>query len=346
MSENWLDLKLLNNDYKNIISKYFDNVNGKYKIIDNVLIVDIENWGIENFYINGLIKRNDLYNIEYEYNKKIYDIAISVQIGSWDTFKKIEIYLENFNKINVNFYFVIINIHANLENINYLKNKYPNSVILNAENRGMDIGLFLLSLYYIKINKHNHEFIIKIHTKTNDNFRNETLQNIMGSNEIIINNFKKLCKDDIGIISGNTIYKYSEFEDAFNDNYYHLEKLIKYLYNEDINKDNLEFVAGTMFIAKINIFNILNIVNIDYIYNKLNNSDTLDYYWYSVYYKIDINDKKKIYDDYYNNKENRFPNNIAYCERTNRGGLRDCMIEHAIERLFGYLCKNSNMEII
>ena len=193
---------------------------------------------------------------------------------------------------------------------------------------------------------YNHEYIIKIHTKTNDTFRNESLNNLIGSEEIITNNIRKLNDENNGIISGNRIYKYNEFKDAFTCNYYHLEKLIKYIYHEDIITDSLEFSAGTMFIAKNNIFNIFNMPILDYIYNNLNNYDSLDYYWYSVFYKLNINNKKQILDDYNNNKDTKYPNNINYCIRTNRPGLRDCMVEHALERLFGYMCKKLNLEII
>jgi hypothetical protein len=210
----------------------------------------------------------------------------------------------------------------------------------------MDIGLFLINLMYMKNKEYNHEYIIKIHTKTNDNFRNESLHNLIGTEEIIINNIRKLNNENYGIISGNVIYKYNEFEDVFKLNYYHLDKLVKYIYNEDIDTDNLEFPAGTIFIIKNKIFNVFNMPILENIYNDLNNYDSLDYYWYSVYYKLDINNKRQILDDYNNNKEDRYPNNINYCIRTNKPGLRDYMIEHALERLFGYMCKKLNLEII
>lgn len=156
----------------------------------------------------------------------------------------------------------------------------------------MDIGLFLAGLHYININNYYHDYIIKAHTKTNDEFRDNVLNNLIGSEDIIINNIKKLSRENVGMVSGSSIYKYHENKDSFVSNYYHLDNIIKYLYNEDINNNYLEFVAGTFFICKYKIFKILNNNNIEYIYNNLNNYDSLDYYWYSVYYKININDKK------------------------------------------------------
>jgi hypothetical protein len=345
---NWKDLIYLDNNNKKLIHIYFPNKSGKFYIDNNILYIDIDNWGIEKIYIKD--KDNDdndsFYIVEYENFKKIYNISLLLQIGNWDVFLKMEKYLYNFNKININIYFVLINDIVNKENIDYLKEKYKEIVIIITENKGMDIGLFLAGLHYINLNNYIHDFIIKAHTKTNDEFRDNVLYNLMGSEDIIINNMKKLSKENIGMISGSTIYKYNEYRDAFLSNYYHLDNIIKYLYNEDINNNYLEFIAGTFFICKYKILNILNNNNIEYIYHNLNNFDSLDYYWYSVYYKININDKKLIHLDYNNNKDDRYPNNINYSIRTGKSGLRDCMIEHAIERLFGYICRKNNLEII
>lgn len=343
--DDWNDINLLDSNNKNLICKYFKDPKGKYMIENNILQVYIDSWGIEKFYIYNSLSKN-YYNIKYESFNDIYDIAISIQIGNWDIFKNMEVYLENFNNINVNYYFILIDYHATQNNIDHLINSYKNLVIISSENKGMDIGLFLINIMYMKIKKYSHDYIIKVHTKTNDNFRNESLNNLIGSPEIIANNIKKLTNENNGIISGNRIYKYHEFKDAFIQNYYHLEKLINYVYNESIITDNLEFSAGTMFIAKNKIFNILNIPILEYIYNNLNSYDSLDYYWYSVYYKLNINNKKQILDDYNNNRNTKYPNNINYCIRTDRSGLRDSMIEHALERLFGYMCKKLNLEII
>ena len=341
----WRDIRFLNDDNKKLINKYFTNKQGKFVIDKNILIINFDSWGIEKFYINS----NDackLYHVMYENFKKIYNIGISIQIGNWNTFKKMESYLQNFNKININFYFVLIYDISTPENIEYLKYKYNNCVILSGENRGMDIGLYFLNILYIRNKEYHHDYLYKIHTKTNDEFRNNTLNHLLGSYDKIINNIKSLNKDKIGMISGNVIYKYHNYKDAFHSNMYHLNFLINNLYNENINDNLLEFSAGTMFIIKFKIFDILNIKNLEYIYNKLNNENTLDYYWYSIFYKININNKDEIYKDYINNKFYKYSNNISYNVKTGKPGLRDSMMEHAVERLFGYICKKNNYEII
>jgi hypothetical protein len=341
--DNWLSLNYLNEKHKIIIDNYFKDKKGIFKIENDVLIVNFESWGIEKFYLNNS-NIKEFYKIEYENIRNIYDIAISVQIGNWNTFKKMEHYLNNFKNINVNIYFIIINDILNIESLKTLK-KYNNIAILSCENRGMDIGLFFVNLHYIKSKKYHHDYLYKIHTKTHDIFRNETLNNLMESHDKIINNIKLLSNDNIGMISGNFIFKYHENKDIFKSNYYHLDNLVNYLFNEKINNDYLEFPSATFFIAKFKIFNILTLDKLEFLYFNLNNTETLDCFWYSMYYNMNINNKNNIYKDYINNKQVRYPNNLAYQKRTNKPGLRDCMIEHAFERLFGYMCKIQHLNI-
>jgi hypothetical protein len=344
-NKEWKSVDYLDERNKKMINNYFKNINGKFKIENNVLIIDIDNWGIEKFYLNNN-KLNVFYKIHYENIIKLHNIAVCIQIGSYVTFKKMEMYLENFKNININIYFSLINDIVNEINIEYLKNKYPESVILSGENKGMDIGLFFITLHYIKLKKYSYDYLFKIHTKTNDNFRNETLNNLIGSYQKIINNIKLLSKKENGMISGNTIHKYSDEPGIFKSNFYHLENIISYLYNEKIINSNLQFAAATFFIVKFKIFNIFTIDKIEYIYENLNNQETLDYYWYSVFYNLNINNKQNIYKDYMNNQNTKYPNNIKYQVKTSKSGLRDCMIEHAFERLFGYICKKNGFNIV
>lgn len=346
MNNKWLDIKLLSYDYKKIVDYYFNGKTGKFIIDKNILILDIDSWGIEKMYINNNKNELSLYKVLYDNFNKIYNIAISIQIANWETFRKMESYLNNFKSININIYFIMINDIEIEKNINYLKEKYRHCVIISAENKGMDVGLFLINIMYIRHKKYVHDYLYKIHTKTNDEFRNNTLVNLLGSHDKIINNIRLLSKDNIGMISGNTIFKFKDYKDAFQSNFYHLESLVNYLYGEKINNNYLEFSAGTMFIIKMKNLNIFNIKNLEHIYNMLNSINTLDYYWYSVFYKLNINNKQFIYNDYINDKNNKFPNNINYNLKTGKSGLRDSMIEHAMERLFGYICKRNNNNII
>ena len=56
--------------------------------------------------------------------------------------------------------------------------------------------------------------------------------------------------------------------------------------------------------------------------------------------------KKKIEDHYDKNKEKNYKNNLDLQSKTNCSGMRDFMIEHALERFFGYLCKKMDYNMI
>jgi hypothetical protein len=342
----WKDLKDLEIKYKKIITHYFNDKNGKYYINNNILYINYENWGIEKFYIDKNSLPDKLYKIIYKNFKNIYGIGITIQIGNWNTFLKMESYLNNFKNINTNIYFTIVKEFCTDSIISYLINKYDQIVIIECENKGMDIGLFLISLHYILTENINHECLFKIHTKTDDNFRNECLNNLLLSHQKILRNVKELSKKNIGMISGNNIFNYNDNKNHFNNNLYYLELLSKYLCFEDLNYDNLVFSGGTFFIVKPAIlFKIFNIKNIEFIYDMLNNNSTLDYNWYAYFYNLNINDKRIIL-KHFNIDRNRYLNNLNYQIRTGNTGIRDYMIEHALERFFGYIVKKYNMEII
>lgn len=348
--DNWINIEYLDIKYKKIVNKYFKNkpdlINSKFKIIDNTLKINIKNWGIEYFYIDDINKNTKFYEISYENINNIYDLAICIQIGNWDIFRKMESYIHNLNKININYYFTIIDEYCTNKNINYLITNYKNSVILKNKNKGMDIGLFFSSLHYIKINNINHNFLIKIHTKTDDNTRNKILNNLLSSHNKIINNIKLLTNSKNGMIAGNTIYEYHSNPYIFMNNIYHLNDISNYLYNENIDNNKLKFVETTMFIIKQECLRVFTISNIEYIYYLLNDFHSIDYSWYAYHYNLDKNNKKGILLHYFENPNDRYLSNLNFQFKTNQSNLRDCMIEHGLERFFGYMCIKEGLEIV
>ena len=201
-------------------------------------------------------------------------------------------------------------------------------------------------MHYMKKNNYIHDYILKIHTKTSDVFRDATLTKLIGNESIFLNNIKNVMKDGIGMISGNNILNIRNHRHSFKNNFYHLRNLIRFVHNEDMSEPHLEFCAGTMFLFKFIIFDILPLEKIEVLYKQLNTIETLDYSWYSQFYKINISNHELMKNDFNNHKKRRHPNNLSYSFYTKKDGLRDCMIEHAMERLFGYMCKRGNLRII
>ena len=111
---------------------------------------------------------------------------------------------------------------------------------------------------------------------------------------------------------------------------------------ENLERFKLEFAIGTFFYSKFEVFDIFNEVNIKFVYNNLNNLSTLDTNWYSIFYNLNTNDIVKIKKHYNENSKKNYRNNLEFQKKTSCSGMRDFMIEHALERFFGYLCKKNN----
>jgi hypothetical protein len=349
MSNIYQNFSSLDDKYKKLFYSYFKNYECiNCEIYDNYILFYIENWGVEKIYFSFKSKFDKMYNVLNDNTNSNSNIAICIQIGNWNTFLKMEYYLENFMNDTI-FYFVGVNkiFEENLSILNYLKSKYEKNIIISVENRGMDIGLFLINYHYILKKNIYHNYLFKIHTKTADDFRNLSLQILMGNQEIIRNNINILNNSNVGMVGGNKIHNYIDSKDLYNLNMYHIKKEINYIFKKDINYDSLQFVEGTMFIFKMNTFNrILTITNIEKIYYRLNNESTLDLNWYNLFYNLNNNNSSFIKEDYSQNITFKYCNNLKFQKYNNDNlGLRDYMIEHAYERLFGYFCKQNGLQI-
>ena len=342
-SNNILDTNIENNiiDNDNINDDINDNINDD--INDN--INDNINNNLLKYSNKNKIKKNKYYSIYYKNLIEIEIIGLCIQIGNWNVFLEMEIFIDNLKKIEYNIYFVIVEDQFNFENFEYLKNKYTNCVILVTSNRGMDIGLFLINLHFLRLNNINHDYLIKLHTKTDNNFRNRSIYNLIGSYDIIINNLKLLSKKNIGMIAGHCVFNYDDLPNVFNTNLYYLNILSRYFYNNDIEHKYLEFAVGTFFIVKNKCFDIIDIQSIEYFYEKFNNFDTFDYHWYCMHYKLDINKKKYVLEHYNSNPDN-YKNSLNYYIRTKDFNYRDFMIEHGYERFLGYIIKKNGLSIV
>jgi hypothetical protein len=349
----WKDLDDLDINYKKLVNLYIKNIenkSGKYMIKNNQLIIDYKDIGLEKFYINDSINEKinnkTFYTVKYSNINPLNKIAVFIQIGNWNKFIDMEKYLSNFDTLNCIFYFTMILDIYNYQRLKYLSSRYKNSVVIYGHNKGMDIGLFLITLHYINKNNIKYDSIFKIHTKTDDNFRNNTLHNLIGSKGIILNNLKKIDNINVGMLGVNNIYTYRNHGGYFEYNMYHMKEYIKFLYNENPDIDKLEFVEGTMFLFKQCVLDILNNFNIEIIYNKLNDHSSLDLNWYCIFYNIDINNISLIKKIYNKNLHHHYGNNLRLQKYKKESGLRDFMKEHAFERLFGYICNKCKLQIV
>lgn len=137
------------------------------------------------------------------------ELSIFLHIGNVNLWHEISEYLDRVKNIDFSLY---VNFSKSLvSDIDYIKykniisEKYANTIFFNFENKGCDIGPFFKFLQYSRDNSIKHEWIIKIHTKSDKQWRSKLL------NDLFPLNFKE-CFEDLKKsgrkISGSYIYPY------------------------------------------------------------------------------------------------------------------------------------------
>ena len=334
--------------FEKIISRYYDLNKIKYSIDGKCIKINYNNF-IENIYFDELIKKdtNIYYNILYENIIKKEEIVFTIQVGKWVTLEKMFHNLDIIGQIKANYIISIVEDEYNEKKIKILKRKLKNLVIIEVKNKGMDIGVFLLSLLYIRNNNLQYKYLIKLHTKTDDRFREHVCEHLIGTKEIINKNLNILRNDEtVGMLNGTLIFNYHKNKSFFNNHITYLEYLSELLLNKNLDINKLEFAVGTFFYSKFDVFDIFTKNHIKLIYNKLNDFESLDINWYSIFYNLKNKNEEYILNHYKENKKTNYGNNLELQKKTNCSGMRDFMLEHALERFFGYLNKNKNYTMV
>lgn len=346
--KNFEENNLLEPKFEKIISRYYDlnkieySMNGKWIQINNNNI-------IENIYFDQLLKKdtNIYYNVLYENIKKKENIIFTLQVGKWVTLEKMYHNLDIIGEIKANYIISIVENEYDEEKLKILKKKLKNLVIIEVKNKGMDIGVFLLSLLYLRCNNLEYEYLIKLHTKTDDRFREHVCDHLIGSKDIINQNLNILRNDkSIGMLNGTLIFNYHKNKSFFNNHIGYLEYLSELLLNKNLEINKLEFAVGTFFYSKFDVFDIFTKNHIKLIYNKLNDFESLDINWYSIFYNLKNKNENYIIQHYKDNKNTNYGNNLELQKKTNCSGMRDFMLEHALERFFGYLNRSKGYSMV
>ena len=147
------------------------------------------------------------------------------------------------------------------------------------------------------------------------------------------------------MITGNNVFNFTNKKEFFNNHYYYLTYLIDYIYQKDLDYNLLEFAPGTFFYSKFNVFDKLDEINIRFIYDKLNDNKSLDINWYKIFYNLPKLNKNEV-KEHFHQHPNNYGNNLSMQCKTNCSGMRDYMLEHALERFFGYLAKYQDYQIV
>ena len=191
-----------------------------------------------------------------------------------DLLDEMIIYHKNLLKININvdFYFCLVNDSSSISQklwvSDRLKKEFPNCHVDIYDNKGLDIGTFLLTIK--KIYHKKYDYIVKTHTKksiktSGKYFGEKWRRNLMSIlSEDNIYKIEKLLLEQTEMI-GSSKWKIQYENDSFN------KKNINDLLNElKITTKNKSFIGGTMFWMNFkNISKHLTISNIQYYYDLL-----------------------------------------------------------------------------
>lgn len=240
-------------------SKSLKSLNNLNSIIDdkkdNISFLDKELINLKNLKITY---DNEITNLKKKNIKNKYfiqrNLAVMIHIFNLDIWEDIYSYLKNLSNIEFDLF---INIAANDDSIfklqryqNFIKNISSINICQNlfitySDNKGMDIGGFITS--YLKMIELalNYDSIIKIHTKSNDNWRFAMLYALLGTESIINNNLELMKRDNIGMIGNDLI----PLRSIVNKNSYRFIDIYMNLFNIKFNSQG-HFVPGTIFWIK------------------------------------------------------------------------------------------------
>lgn len=112
------------------------------------------------------------------------NIGLLIQIANFEVWNKLKFIVDNFDQN------IILMLHINqdmLKNneVDNIKNEFNNAIFTYGENKGMDIYGFFLQIEYLIKNNIQVDYICKIHTKTDDDWRNDMINPLCGTTENI-----------------------------------------------------------------------------------------------------------------------------------------------------------------
>lgn len=202
-----------NNNIKNNNLKENNKLILKYKNYDEFMknftkIEDYDNNFLKiKFLVNSTFieKANlsDYYEVLKKSENKIFNTILIFNIGTLSTVYKMENYLKNISQLKNCGFFITFNdnLFDNLDEINnyitYVDNIFKdNLTILKVKNKGFDIGSFYLTQDYLIKEDIKYNFFMKLHTKTNDDWRRELCDTLFGdlkTLENILENMDEVC---------------------------------------------------------------------------------------------------------------------------------------------------------
>lgn len=268
-----------------------------------------------------------------------FKIAVLVHIFDLSMFGFFTNYINHLSQmyVNNNFHIYINVVEENnkytgdlrqlvVDSIKLINN--PNTQYYLNENRGGDIGGFLLLSKIIMNSGIDYKYAIFVHSKTKLNWRKDLCQAIFNLP------FEAIAKmPDVGLASCKKwIYTFDPHNqpDEYRRFKYHLIDLCD-VYN--VSYDNpWQFIAGTMFLIHMDIIKYIVNHNIDDVYLRLNKLESIDINWLTIV----TNELKK--------NPKGTGNDLQYRIKFGKPLHPDYMIEHTYERIIGLICSHLGLK--
>jgi len=334
------ELSLLDKD-NNItnISQKFIGVKEKY--IEKDININFNSEKHNVLYLDILKKTNRINNVNrerIEIKKKYYDNIAHLHCYNLSEFDEIySIYKNNIMK----FFKIIITYSKISKEGHGYKSLDSNFILLNIENKGMDIGAKFCLIDYLIKNNIEYKYILFLHSKKNIARRQKYFSLINDRN--IEQTMIKIHENYDGIFP-NLIINGDWNTNKWYINKPYTEDLLEYL---NCSIENKQFIEGNCMILSYRIVKKIFEDNL-FIYELLNKKNSFDLNWFTWYYKCSnvsiINNyenflNKKLYgNDLHHNYNEIFGSksyiNIASVNTLDGYKLADGMIEHAFERIY------------
>lgn len=271
-----------------------------------------------------------------------YKIAILVHLFNHSL---LPFYVKIINQLHQNYeqsafdiYINIVNQDTNYneqyiqQNIKEINN--DNVIYFCNENRGGDIGgLLLLSKYINDHHKDKYLYCMFFHSKTNNEWRKDMCQAVINADLV---NLPKM--DKVGLIGSKKWVHQFNYQSQYGQHFRHHFDFIEDMYkNSGISADSLkqwEFLAGTIFICKTEILQLLVQCQFATLYSRLNTLNSVDDNWVNIVSNILHKDTLGT------------GNDLMYRKLYGHPLHPDFQIEHAIERFIGAIVKHLGLKIL
>lgn len=327
-----------NNNITNISQKFI-GINKTH--IEKDININFNSEKQNVLYLDILKKVNRINNVNREIlqiKKKYYDNIAHLHCYNLSEFD--EIYGDYKNNI-IKFFNIIITYSIISKEGQGYKTINSNFILLNIENKGMDIGAKFCLVDYLMKNNIEYKYILFLHSKKNIARRKKYFSLINDKN---IEQTMIKIHDNYDGIFPNLILNGDWNTKKWYINKSYTEDLLEYL---NCTIENKKFIEGNCMILSYRIVKKIFEDNL-FIYELLNKKDSFDLNWFTWYYKCSNNSIINNYETYLN--KNLYGNdlhhnykeifgsksyiNIASVNTLDGYKLADGMIEHAFERIY------------